>query len=164
MEDTTKASYNLDKVRLLESPEDYTDWLQGMTSFFVFSNLNYVIERQTTRPVQGQESAETSTRLVAVWDRKQELAQAGIRERIGYNGRTMVLELDNASQMMKALKSFYKPRGIGTFSELCKRFNEVKLTDFSSVTEYSEAFKRIDNELKALNRTLTLPEPFLIQK
>jgi len=140
------------------------EWLQGMT-FFIFSNLNDVIERHKTRPTrQNQESTAAFTQSVSQWDRRQELAQAGVRERIGYNGKSLIQATTTAAEMMATLEAYYRPRGIGVFSELCRKLDEIRRTEYQSVMEYGEAFRRIDNELIALDQKLALPEPYLIQK
>lgn len=82
----------------------------------------------------------------------------------GDNARALVKGKTTVVEIMKELEDFYRPRGLATYSSLCKRLREISLTDFKNVSEYTDAFTRINNELKHLGSIAEVPEPFLIQQ
>jgi hypothetical protein len=160
-----RVSYSLDNVPVLEHPEQYNDWLEKITAFFTFGDLVRVIQTETDPPTQREDqSVDEYRKSFEIWNRKSDLAKAAIKDRVSYNGKSMIKLCTTAASMMSTIRDYFRPRGMGVYTELCKRFNDITLGQYKNVTEYIEAFNRIDNEMKALDANLALPEPFRIQK
>lgn len=66
--------------------------------------------------------------------------------------------------MLDILKNHFKPSGFGDYAELCRRFHNLILADCKDVTDYTAQFRQLNNQLKALNATVILPESYLVQR
>jgi hypothetical protein len=65
---------------------------------------------------------------------------------------------------MAILETNYRSSGAGMANELCRKFYNIRLADWKNVNEYTEQFKKINNNLRQLYMFFTIPEPHLMQK
>ena len=165
--DTRPSGVSLSTVRLLESAEDWLQWDQEIRDYLILSGYNDLLTRNTAippatgTPAAAQLSHEAE---IEAWQDKQDRARAAIRYRCGYNARTLIAQCTTALEALTILESSFRPYGSRVFTELCKRFYELTLADCKSVTDYAKRFRKVQNELISLHPTLTLPEPFVVQK
>ena len=115
-------------------------------------------------PQCGTGSQAAHDRTIVAWQDKQEWAKAAIHHRCRYNARALIQGVTTAAEAFAALKPNFCQQGSGVFTELCKQFYKLTLADCKDVTEYTEKFRKIRNELISLHPFLALPESFVVQK
>src|SRR5438477_5484138 len=76
----------------------------------------------------------------------------------GYNAKAYIDGLLTVQMCLETLEANFRLRGIGVFADICRKFNNLTLGDCKDVTEYTTKFRQTDNELRALDPTLGLPE------
>ena len=165
--DSRSSGVSLSTIRLLESAENWLQWDQEIWDYLIISGYNDLLTRNTIIPAATGTSAAAQLAheaKIEAWQDKQDRARAAIRYRCGYNARTLIAQCTTALEALTILESNFRPYGSGVFTELCKRFYKLTLADCKSVTDYAERFRKVRNELILLHPTLTLPEPFVVQK
>jgi hypothetical protein len=161
-----RSGLSLSSVKVLESPEDWLQWYQEIRDFLIIGGYNDILTRdrdQAPARAAGVTVAAHAARVEA-WNDKQERACAAIRNRFGYNARALIEGTATAAEASAFLESNFKQQAFGVFTELCRRFYELTLSDCKDVSEYTEKFCKVRNELLSLHPTLALPEPFVVQK
>lgn len=83
-----------------------------------------------------------------------------MRARSNYNAKQLIDGMTNYYTAYKALETNYKPQGDGTFRDCSDRFFAISLADYKNIEDYSEAIKKLQNQLIQLG--VTIPEPLVI--
>lgn len=144
---TTHGGMSLSNIPILNSSEDWTRWNREMRDYLIFSGYAKLL---------NEPHSEKTT--------MQPRAYAAIRNRCGYNAYTIAESMTTVSDMFEALEKDFKPSGPGTFALLCQRFQELTINDCKDVSNYVEQFRKTQNELRQLEKSLVFPAPFLVQK
>ena len=142
----------------MKGTDSYNDWWQTFNTFLILGDLTDVTTRLKPRPgddLPGEQSR---------WDRKYDVAKACIFEKVCFNARMLVEKIESPAAMLDKLHEFYRPRGITTYASLCWGLEELHLSKYDTVEEYTEAFNRINNEMERLRPLATLPEIYKVQK
>jgi hypothetical protein len=87
-----------------------------------------------------------------------------IENRYYPNAQDLIDGLTEVAPIIVILETNYRPSGAGMANELCRKFYNIRLADWKDVNEYTEQFKKINNDLRQLYISFTIPEPHLIQK
>lgn len=143
----THGGMSLSNIPILNTSEDWTRWNREMRDYLIFSGYAELLD--------GPNAEKTTM---------QPRACAAIRNRCGYNAYTIAEDMITVFDMFKALMKDFKPSGPGTFALLCQRFQELTIADCKDVSDYVEQFRKTQNELRQLEKTLVFPAPFLVQK
>lgn len=144
---TTQGGMSLSNIPILNNSEDWTRWNREMRDYLIFSGYADLLD--------GPHAERTTL---------QPRACAAIRNRCGYNAYTIVEDITTVFDMFGALEKDFKPSGPGTFALLCQRFQELTINDCKDVSDYVEQFRKTQNELRQLEKSLVFPAPFLVQK
>ena len=87
-----------------------------------------------------------------------------IENRYYPNAQDLIDGLTEVAPIIIILEINYRFSGIEIANELCRKFYNIQLADWKDVNEYTEQFKKINNDLRQLHTSFTIPEPHLIQK
>ena len=96
----------------------------------------------------------------AEWKKKHKFAIYAMRARSNYNAKQMIDGIINYYTAYETLEKNYKPQGDGTFRELSDRFFTISLADHKSIEDYTEAIKKLQNQLVQLG--VIIPKPLVI--
>ena len=101
-------------------------WERRITEYLILNRCDSALH--DTSPIQrlGEDQETFQRRLNTV----QKVACTSIRNRVGYNGHTMIRGVTTVSKMLEILETF-KPEGVGAFQDLCKQFSSISLSEFA---------------------------------
>ena len=152
---------SLGSIPELEAPEQWPNWYREIEEYLTLSGYSYIIDNDTA---SDEGSSTQRATAVATFNEQTIRATAAIRNRCGYNARDLIKDKKTVKAKLDALKSYFKPQGSGVFSELCRRFNDLTLSNCKSIAEYTEKLRKIVTEMAELHPSLKLPDPFVVQK
>jgi hypothetical protein len=161
---TEKIGISLSSIEVLESPSQWHSWYRDILDYIKLAGYYDLFTRNSTRPVQGNQTAEAYATKLELWEDKQVKAVAAILNRVGFNGREQTKDIQEASPLIDALKKRFRPSGVGVFQELCTSFENLKLSDFKDVDEYQAKFRKVRNQFSTLSSEIVFPECYIVQK
>ena len=134
------GAFPFSSIPLLESNDQYPKWRNQIDDALVLNRLDPYLTEQHER-----------------------FAVTAIRSRCGYNARKIAQQAGNKPDAVLAkLKEHYKPTGSGVYTDLIRRLGALHMGT-QSADSYSKEFREIDIEIKEIDSTLALPEPYLVQ-
>ena len=143
----SQGGMSLSSIAQLETSKDWMRWNREMRDYLIFAGYSTLLLAERADLVDTQPRP-----------------CAAIRSRCEYNAYTLVESHTTVFQMFQTLEEEFRPSGSGTFALLCQRFQEVTLASCKDVSEYVQEFRKIQNELRALDKSLVFPAPFLVHK
>ena len=96
------------------------------------------------------------------WENKHLRACNAIKSTLGVNYYNDHKGSSNACFLWIAIKQGCKPKGSGTLNDRYRRLLDLKLSDFTSASEYAGKFKETHNDIRNMHEELRLNENFLI--
>lgn len=145
-----KGGYTLAMVPFLDGTDNWLDFSDGIETFLIMGNQLDWLEDHRATPANPS----------AEWKRKHKFAVYAMRARSNYNAKKMINGITNYYTAYETLEKNYKPQGDGTFRDLSDRFFTISLADHKNIEEYTEAIKKLQNQLVQLG--VTIPEPLVI--
>ena len=136
-------------VPFLEGADNWLDFSDGIETFLIMGNQLDQLEDHKSTLVNPS----------AEWKKKHKFTIYAMRARSNYNAKKMIDGITNYTAY-ETLEKNYKPQGDGTFRDLSDRFFTISLADHKNVKEYTEAIKKLQNQLVQLG--VTIPEPLVI--
>ena len=163
--ETLAKTSALHQVKRLEEQEDWPEWSKQMRNYLIMNGYNSILVKQTEAPDRRSEEADNAyeTRVEA-WEDKQARALAAIRDRCGYNAEAIVNECATIKNAFEELRSNYEPSGSGQYDKLCSRFNDIALSVCSGVGNFGSELRKIWEQMRAIDKSVALPEAFVVQK
>lgn len=163
--ETLAKTSALHQVKRLEEQEDWPEWSKQMRNYLIMNGYNGILVKQTEAPDRKSEEADDAyeTRVEA-WEDKQARALAAIRDRCGYNAEAIVNECATIKHAFEELRSNYEPSGSGQYDKLCSRFNDIALSVCSGVGNFGSELRKIWEQMRAIDKSVALPEAFVVQK
>lgn len=137
-------------VPFLDGADNWLDFSDGIETFLIMGNQLDWLEDHRNTPVNPS----------AEWKRKHKFAVYAMRARSNYNAKQMIDGISNYYTAYETLEKNYKPQGDGTFRDLSDRFFTISLTDHKNIEDYTEAVKKLQNQLVQLG--VIIPEPRVI--
>ena len=132
-----KGGYSLAMVPFLDGADNWLDFSDGIETFLIMGSQFDWLEDHRDTPVNPS----------AEWKKKHKFAIYAMRARSNYNAKQMVDGIINYYTAYETLEKNYKPQGDGTFRELSDRFFTISLADHKSIEDYTEAIKKLQNQL-----------------
>jgi hypothetical protein len=145
-----KGGYSLAMVPFLDGADNWLDFSDGIQTFLIMGNQLDWLEDHRNTPVNPS----------AEWKKKHKFAIYAMRARSNYNAKQMTDGISNYYTAYEILEKNYKPQGDGTFRDLSDRFFTISLADHKNIEDYTEAVKKLQNQLIQLR--VTIPEPLVI--
>jgi len=145
-----KGGYGLAMVPFLDGADNWLDFSDGIETFLVMGSQFDWLEDHRDTPVNPS----------AEWKKKHKFAIYAMRARSNYNAKQMIDGIINYYTAYETLEKNYKPQGDGTFRELSDRFFTISLADHKSIEDYTEAIKKLQNQLVQLG--VIIPKPLVI--
>ncbi len=137
-------------VPFLDGTDNWLDFSDGIRTFLIMGNQLDWLEDHRNMPANPS----------AKWKRKHKFAIYSMRARSNYNAKQMIDGMSNYYTAYETLEKNYKPQGDGTFRDLSDRFFTISLADHKNIEDYTEAIKKLQNQLFQLG--VTIPEPLVI--
>lgn len=163
--ETLAKTSALHQVKRLEEQEDWPEWSKQMRNYLIMNGYNSILVKQTEAPDRRSEEAETAYEArVEAWEDKQARALAAVRDRCGYNAEAIVNECATIKTAFEELRSNYEPSGSGQYDKLCSRFNDIALSVCSGVGNFGSELRKIWEQMRAIDKSVALPEAFVVQK
>jgi len=145
-----KGGYSLAMVPFLDGADNWLDFSDGIETFLIMgSQLDWLEDHRNTPANPSSE-----------WKRKHKFAIYAMRARSNYNAKQMIDGMSNYYTAYETLEKNYKPQGDGTFRDFSDRFFTITLADYKNIEDYTEAIKKLQNQLVQLK--VTIPEPLVI--
>jgi hypothetical protein len=155
----------LHQVKRLEEQEDWPEWSKQMRNYLIMNGYNSILVKQTESPDQRSEEADSAYEArVEAWEDRQARALAAIRDRCGYNAEAIVNECATVKEAFEELRSSYQPSGSGQYDKLCSQFNDIALSACTRVGNFGSELRKIWEQMRAIDKSVTLPEAFVVQK
>lgn len=145
-----KGGYSLAMVPFLDGADNWLDFSDGIETFLIMGNQLDWLEDHRNTPVNPS----------AEWKKKHKFAVYAMRARCNYNAKQMIDGISNYYTAYETLEKNYKPQGDGTFRDLSDRFFTISLTDYKNIEDYTEAAKKLQNQLVQLG--VIIPAPLVI--
>lgn len=165
MADTKAKIITLHQVKKLEEQEDWPEWSKQMRNYLIMNGFNNILVKQTNKPTQRmEETTSTYETRVEAWEDRQARALAAIRDRCGYNAEAIVNECETAQRAFEELRAGYQPSGSGQYDKLCTKFNDISLSSCSGVGNFGSELRKIWEQMRAIDKSVALPEAFVVQK
>lgn len=163
--ETLAKTSALHQVKRLEEQEDWPEWSKQMRNYLIMNGYNSILVKQTETPDRRSEEADTAYEArVEAWEDRQARALAAIRDRCGYNAEAIVHECATIKKAFEELQSNYQPSGSGEYDRLCSRFNDIALSVCSGVGNFGSELRKIWEQMRAIDKSVALPEAFVVQK
>jgi hypothetical protein len=89
-----------------------------------------------------------------------------LKTRLGSEAKALIAanSYTNCQSIIKDLEARFKPQGAGTFIKLCDSLNNMTLSAFTNLEEYTKEFRRINKDIFSLDLSLALPGPYIVQR
>jgi len=157
---------------------NWVDWLRRIDDALVNKHYLYrrILEGTLKRPVKGVPNENESdtvyqTRLDK-WEELQVQGRSTVRGKLGPTALSFAKtrgfvtiggeQEDDLKTLFTELQEEFRPQGVATFNRLQTSLLNLRLDDVSSVTEYNNAFVKIDGELSLLSENTRLPVPWMV--
>ena len=99
------GSFPLNSIKVLEAGSGYTKWREEIDDWMILNNLYPFTEATVLK------------------------ASVVIRYRLGYNGRSLIKDVDKDPQvMLDKIAANYKPKGSGLYTELVRQLHGITIT------------------------------------
>lgn len=163
--ETLAKANTLYQVRRLEEQEDWPEWSKQMRNYLIMNGYNAILVKQTDTPARRADDTDVAYEArTEAWEDKQARALAAIRDRCGYNAKAIVNECATVKAAFEELRASYQPSGSGQYDKLCTRFNEIALSVCSGVGNFGSELRKIWEQMRAIDKSVALPEAFVVQK
>ena len=153
MEDTTSKSttggFPLSAVPELLGAENWALFRRKIEEYLVLANLWDVVNEAEPR--------EEGNQLIA-WKIKQKIVCTSIKSRCSFNPYSLVKSLEDPKEILDTLEKNSKLHGTGILTELYKQLDNLRLSEFKGVLEYTTVFREIDAKLKNLGTNAALTD------
>lgn len=145
------SSNPLYSVPILET-NNWQEFKRRINEYLILAAYDDLLEEGDGAPTRRQiESDEAFSERCKVWSSRMKRACTAVKSRCGTNAHSMIEEETNLRKVMEKLDIGCRNQGTGSLIELLLEFWSLRLQDFSSVTEYSNRFRNLNKELKAIS-------------
>ncbi|KAI0196846.1 hypothetical protein EV127DRAFT_329906, partial [Xylaria flabelliformis] len=178
MSEDTKVSSGLQGVTMLESPTDYFRYRREMEDYISVLGYENLLpgESKEDEPVEIADMLTGADLYKAqeVWKVAQQKIKGCIRSRCGENAREIIKEYEAAlreeskistvADIWKLIEEKFRPTGSSAFQDLLFKWENTTLATEGTVTALAAKLRSIRSDLKELDESCYLGEPFLMMR
>jgi hypothetical protein len=153
---------------MLEHGLPIQHWTEGFTAYLSINGHINIIDNPYNNglSIEGTVVPRLAGAALTKWNMTQRIAMIALKQRLGNEAKALIAAgtYTNCQSIMDKLNERFKPQGAGAFIDLCDALNNMTLSSYSNLTEYTAEFRRIDKDINALDSSLALPMPYMIQR
>jgi hypothetical protein len=162
------GSFPITGVPMLEHGLPIQHWTEGFTAYLSINGHINIIDNPYNNglSIEGTVVPRLAGAALTKWNMTQRIAMIALKQRLGNEAKALIAAgtYTNCQSIMDKLNERFKPQGAGAFIDLCDALNNMTLSSYSNLTEYTAEFRRIDKDINALDSSLALPMPYMIQR
>lgn len=146
---------SLGSIAKLEDAQGYQTWQSEMKDQLILMDLWTYVEEPDTP--EDATPAETKT-----YKNGHNKAVAAMRNRMGYNGRDLIKDHNNAKKAWDEIKTSFSSKGSGILNGLLTKLWSISLATSKDTFDYVHKFKRAVQEINGMSVKVTINPNLLV--